>query len=68
MNKKEYLKYRQKHKLKGEGDISIKITLQELFGADDQQKTIYETDINGNKTSTGYKRGWIGIKFREEKE
>jgi len=64
--RKEYLKYRQKHKLKGEGDISIKITLQELFGADEQQKTVYETDIDGRKTPTGYKRGWIGIKFKED--
>lgn len=62
--RKAYLKYRKKYKLIGQSDVSIKITLQELFGADDQQKPVYEYLDVHNKKFVGNKRVWKGIKFK----
>ncbi len=53
--RKDFQAYCFKHKVKGAGDKSIKITLQEMFGASETRKMI----------ESEYKMVWFGVKRKE---
>jgi putative DNA primase/helicase len=58
--RRRYRQYCKKHKVKSVSDISIKITLQEMFGASD--------DRTWNNDDKKQDNVWVGVQFKEDLE